>query len=386
MGDRFDASDHIERGANLINLRDASQVKPLDKSDIEAELAEVEARRIRLLSELSKRDPDNGSVSISKAARWLMKDVDDVRCGRKISPVIPTAWPSLTEAIKGYPCGHITIWAARPAMGKSCAMEWEAVEQARQGRGVIFVTLEMTIPDLLLRIGVRDARRARIGIDIYDKDKSTDDDQVKFNDALIGLSDLPIEFIGCDGDGDDGPRTWTEIKDDLERTIATWKHDVPPRVVILDWLKEVDVSDQKRHRKHPHEVVVMNIRNWIKVRRSMVFLLVHALSRPSKPPYMKENWKAPRPELTALREVGMLDFYANCVILIYRPEKGDSNNDAVGIEECEFVIAKARNAQGAYTPMVWDYDKVCFVEPIPAMGRSVAAHKPSEESNPYDRW
>lgn len=367
MSDKFDASDHIRRGARLGNLREVATVVRHDADTLRAERKRIRERDALITAELQRLDGVKCGTGIDVAAKRLLAEVDDVRSGRKVAPIIPTAWPSLTNKIKGYPCGHITIWAARPAKGKSVAMEWEAVEQAKQGRGVIFVTLEMTIPDLLLRMALREADIATVGLDIYDVEKAPESDRDALADAFTRLDSLPIRFIGNDGEDhdidDDKPLTWTDIESQLNAMIANWPYEDPPRMVILDWLTEVGTSDIKaRGIKFPHQVVAARIRNWIKRRRNMAFLLVHALSRPQRPQNAKDDWVPPRPTMESLREVGMLDYYAYCIILIERSEQGSDHSIELGYELCSFIVAKIRGAAPGPVEMMWDSDVVCFVE------------------------
>jgi replicative DNA helicase len=118
-----------------------------------------------LLSGLdSKRDPESlrselitrlssvQTVRQSKSVADSMREVLERSLNPQEIEAITTGIPVLDSALGGLRGGQLAILAARPSVGKSALAVQVAVDCAKDGKRVLFISLEMSSSDLVTRI------------------------------------------------------------------------------------------------------------------------------------------------------------------------------------------------------------------------------------------
>ncbi len=223
----------------------------------------------------------------------------------------------------GYTGGQLVIIAARPGQGKTALLVTETLNMMRDGRSVLFFSLEMTARELAQRLI---AQIAGIDVGRLQAGKLTPDewgDHAAAVDELAGMRelltviDLPAVKIGT-------------IRHFVRREMVKHKRDV----VIVDYLQLAE-SDNKKDNRYQE---VGQISRGLKALAKEVDVPILAAAQLSRAPEQRTD---KRPQLSDLRESGDLEQDADIVIMIYREA------DEIASKEipCELLIRKHRNGQ-----------------------------------------
>jgi replicative DNA helicase len=231
--------------------------------------------------------------------------------------------------------GQLTLLAGRPGMGKSTAALQIAKAVAEQGKGVAFFSLEMTEPELGLRMACDMAfdpmRPVYSGEDdnpSYYKAEwgSLDDAQWgRLESAQRAMSSLPVLF-------DTRPAlTSAQIMSAARRIVRNWrKAGIEPGCIIVDHLGLIRPDRQTGNKVSEVAEVSGALREMAKALEVPMVALCQ-LSRDVE----KRESKDRRPGLSDLRWAGELEQDAHVVMFLYRPEyylkapepTGDEIND-----------------------------------------------------------
>lgn len=95
--------------------------------------------------------PDNDVRNIGDATRLVMRQYDEAHID-PYSSGIPTGWEWIDRATGGYQRGDLIAWVARMGLGKTYLLLKQAIHAWMSGYSVLFVTMEMTIEQIVRRI------------------------------------------------------------------------------------------------------------------------------------------------------------------------------------------------------------------------------------------
>jgi len=208
--------------------------------------------------------------------------------------------------------GHLIIIAARPAMGKTAAALCEALNMAKSGKKVLFVSLEMSAVDLMQR-----ALSVETGIDL----KAFQTGQI--DSEQWGRINKAIDVIG---------RSGLTIVDDLhtvnairaqarrmkERGGAPDRDGIPTLIglhaIYIDYIQLINNTMANRNRENE----VSDISRSLKLMARAMDIPVIALSQLNRA--VETRGGTGRPKLSDLRESGSIEQDADIVEFLYRPE------------------------------------------------------------------
>lgn len=117
-----------------------------------------EARLIvdRMKSACRIATPDDDVRNVQEASRTVLQQYDHAHENPGVSG-IPCGLGRVDEITGGYQNGDLISWIARMGVGKTYILILQALHAWRMGYSVLFVTMEMTIPQIVRRLIALDA-------------------------------------------------------------------------------------------------------------------------------------------------------------------------------------------------------------------------------------
>ena len=262
------------------------------------------------------------------------------------APGLLTGLADLDKMTGGMHQGELIILAARPSMGKTAlAANFADYIAVVEGKGVLFVSLEMNQIELVKRLissrGEIDGSKFRTG-SFAPEDK---DVILKAVGQLSG-SNMVI---------DDSPvRTVTEIAALARRLKRAGKLDI----IIIDYLQLI----QPDNPNDPRQEQVSKIARRLKGMARELDVPVICLSQLNR---QAETTKDNRPRMSHLRESGAIEQDADVVMFVHReeyymsPEDREKNPDVIG--KAEIILAKQRNGAVGDVEVLWRPQYTKFV-------------------------
>jgi replicative DNA helicase len=259
--------------------------------------------------------------------------------GRPQEPGVPSGLGGLDRALGGgFKRGTLNVLAARPAMGKSAlALQW-SVYAARQGYQVLFISLEMSAENLIMRLA-----GSETGIEpSVLRQTVAKEPWAKVREAMTPLANLPLWI--CDNSSITSSRAIALAKE--------LKAKQGLDLVIVDYLQRFVDTLRERHVNRNHLVggISKAFANLARQAECAV-ILVSQLNR--KPDSSADK----KPSLADLRDSGEIEQDADTVALLWREGYYDSKADQT---KTELILAKNREGPTGPEPLYWDAAKVRF--------------------------
>jgi replicative DNA helicase len=285
-----------------------------------------------------------GAVSIRAMLPGVIDQIDEAYSNPDTLRGLPTGFTDFDNMTGGLRPGDLVIVAGRPSMGKTTLAvnmaEYAALRPGEKRSSVAIFSMEMpseqVITRMLSSVGGVPLHNLRSG-------KITDDDWVRITSATSQLSEAKI-FV------DETPAlSPMELRARARRV----KREHGLDLIVVDYLQLMQVPGNKENRA----TEIAEISRGLKVLAKELAVPVIALSQLNRGVEQRENKK---PVMSDLRESGSIEQDADMILLIYRPEVYDRENQMVkGIAEIDLV--KHRNGeigefkltfQGQYTRFV----------------------------------
>ena len=219
--------------------------------------------------------------------------------------------------------GQLTIIGARPRTGKSAIALQIAAYVAEQGHKVLFIPLEMLIPENL--------RRILLIQQVTEPGEKIDRD-------LVGryLDDLEKTLKFCEG---------LNSIDGIEKTIKAER----PELVIIDQLSQLTIAGAH---KDTREMIVSITRNLKRIALEYKTPLI-VLSQVNR-----DSTNRSRPALESLSESDSIGQDADNVFLLYEDDEDDRDKP---LREINLLIAKQRNGiTGKVIPLMFKGERFTF--------------------------
>ena len=276
-------------------LRDAYE----DTTDVLALLDKFQTAAFGVQGEISAETSEI-PVSMSQS---LMEALAEIERASKGETGYTTGIQSVDRESGGYFKGEMTCIAARPGVGKTEYALNGAIENAKAGRKVWFVSLEMTGPQLVKRVL---SKVSGVTVGEMRRGTVTDGGWSSLQTAGESLISLPISFCGF--------KTPQRLYAAVRKAVAKGNLDL----LFVDYLQLMEVDGGGRNQNREQEV--SNISRTLK-RISRDFQIpVIALSQLNR---AVESRASKQPELHDLRESGAVEQDCDVVKFLYRPEMHD---------------------------------------------------------------
>ncbi|MEG0096456.1 MAG: replicative DNA helicase [Raoultibacter sp.] len=240
---------------------------------------------------------------------------------------VPTGFKDVDELFYGLRGGDLIILAARPGVGKTSFALNIAVNAAKAGSTVAFLSLEMSTAQLTQRILCSEAR---VNLGNIRSGKMQDSDWMAIIEASNTLYPLNLYI-------DDSPSlSILELRAKARRELR----DVENGLIVVDYLQLMQPPQARRDGNRAVEVG--EISRGLKVLAKEMGMPVIALSQLSRAVEMRGK---KRPMLSDLRESGSIEQDADIVMFIDRSmDEIEAESDGrPELGTAELIVAKHRN-------------------------------------------
>jgi len=268
----------------------------------------------------------------------LVMDVSDkmesINKNKHVYSGVTTGFYALDKVTGGMQNSDLIIVAGRPGLGKTAFVLNIARNGARKGFASGIFELEMSKEQLVYRMLASDS-----GINLikFRNGGFTPGDFMDMNLAQSALYDTNIII-------DDTPSlTVMEIK----RRARKMKKDNNINMIVIDYLTLMKIESTKKNRSNEVGEVTRELKGLAKELNIPVILLCQ-LNR------KVEERSIKKPMLSDLRDSGEIEEHADVIMLLYRDDyyNKDENNPLKGIAEIN--IAKQRNGPVCMVELKWD--------------------------------
>lgn len=255
--------------------------------------------------------------------------------------IIPFAWHN--RILAGFAGGQLIVGAGRTSSGKTVIAAQQAAYAAKLGHRTLFVSLEMSVPEMLKRFlaMVACVRHA----DLQAGDLSAQQRRA-VQDAALRLSSWPLEIT----------TNYRELDGINAKIQEERKRGNGFRLVVIDYLQLVGVNSKTDNRVQE----VSAISRGLKLCATENECAILALSQLSRASESRPGDHEPR--LSDLRESGSIEQDSDVVIFIHRPELYRPN-DLTLKNAAKMIVGKHRNGAIGSFDLVWVPQHVTFTEP-----------------------
>ena len=288
----------------------------------------------------------NSAVSTGEAiSDVLVKTVKNVELTAKLRSTgkisgLSTGFKEFDLLTNGFQNGELIIPAGRPGMGKTAYTLHMTKENAKNGKQMLFFSLEMPAQQL--------ARRMVIGYSGIEPDyvktgKMNPEEWQRFHEAVRMVEQLPIIIY-------DKPCTIADIKNIARKNNKEQKLDG----IVIDYLQLILPMNSGKSSNRDQDLG--EITRSLKALAKELDLPVICLSQLNRSVETRSTTNK-IPKLSDLRESGNIEQDADMVFFLYRPEyygiEEDSNGKSLrGVGK--IIIAKYR--EGANTEIKFRYN------------------------------
>ncbi len=256
---------------------------------------------------------------------------------------LPTGLADFDAALGGLHNGELVIMAARPRMGKTSLAVQIAKHNAKRGRRVMVVSLEMSAIELTTKMlcgqaGV-DANRTRTG-------RLDDDDMAALSDAAQSLFTATMTII-------DRPAGMTVAE--IRRVARQVQKRDGLELLVIDYLQLLNADDPRAPRQEQVAAMARRLKGLARELDVPVLVLAQ-LNRQA------ESKGTNRPQLSHLRESGAIEQDADVVMFIHREEVYRPDDDDVR-GKADLFVAKNRNGPARDFQLEFDAATTTFRTP-----------------------
>lgn len=239
---------------------------------------------------------------------------------------LPTDISTVDAITSGICPGELWYCGARPSRGKSSLAAQMALRNAREGRGVHFVSIEMRRDQLLRRMAFMEASVPAV----RDLRNLRPEEFEKYKAALRRIAGMPLWI--------DDASTIT-IEQLVARAVLGVKRN-HIELVIADYVQRVEArsSDEVDRIRRVSQGLTQLAKDYVPV------VGLCQLARPS------EHNVRRRPNMTELKGASWLEENAHTILLIHRDL--DEQNQFTGVDEV--IIEKARDGATGIEPVSFD--------------------------------
>ncbi len=211
-----------------------------------------------------------------------------------------TGFYNLDNMICGLHGGELSILGARPAVGKTTLALQIALNIAKRGKNVVFISLEMSDVQLIFKIISQIS-----GVKLYDmrRGQLQDEHWKKIGEASTQIQNLPLKIISS-----------TNSLPEIVNIIRRMKNQGKLDFVVIDYLQLIRNNSKYNSR----EQEVADISRTLKLLTLELNIPIMALCQLNRASLQN---KGKEPTLADLRESGSIEQDADNVFLLYKLEK-----------------------------------------------------------------
>lgn len=296
--------------------------------DESVDVFEVLDRSEQNLLDIGTRHLQSGVSEISTVLAKAVTRIEQWRHSGTAITGIPSGFPKLDRATRGWQNTDLIILAARPSVGKtafSLALARHASQNPIRSVPVGIWSLEMEDVQLVLRM-----LSAESGIYMHAIQTGRLDEEQMRSLYKQGVEKLAKTDIYID---DSPGLTIMSLRAKARRMKK--KHGLG--LMIVDYLQLMNGDDDRNRERE-----IAKISRGLKRLAKELKIPVIALSQLNRAIDSRTGTKR-QPQLSDLRESGAIEQDADVVVFLWGPDEDEINNDASLSTRCYAKIAKARN-------------------------------------------
>lgn len=285
--------------------------------------------------QLSQSDTANKPESASDLFDGAMARIEEAgQMPEGGTPGIPSGFSMLDEMTGGWLPGQLIAIAARPSVGKTAlAMDFARAAAYMGGKSVLFFSLEMSAPELMMRLL---AAEARVELQSIKKGRLTEEERMR----LMGVESLIKEnnlFFDSSADK-------VGLSHIRSRAIRQKFSPSGLDLIFIDHLGLMDVGTANKTYNRENQVSALS--RGLKLLAKELELPIVLLAQLNR---QSESRIDKKPALSDLRESGAIEQDVDFAALIHRPDQSDPN---IRPGEADLLIAKNRNGPTGKIPLV----------------------------------
>ena len=270
---------------------------------------------------IAQRNVTEDYAILADILQPTMDELDELSTHGGLARGIPTGFIDLDNLTNGLHGGQMIIVAARPGVGKSTlALDFMRSCSIKHNKASVIFSLEMSKSEIVMRLL---SAETEIRLSDMRAGRMSDEAWAKLANRVGQISEAPL-FID-----DSANLTMMEIRSKARR--LKQKHDL--QMIVVDYLQLM--SSGKRVESRQQEVSEFS--RQLKLLAKELDVPLVAISQLNRGP---ESRTDKRPQLADLRESGSLEQDADMVMLLYRPDSQDKDDERAG--EADIILAKHR--------------------------------------------
>lgn len=263
----------------------------------------------------------------------VLEKVEEMSRHEKSCWGIPTGLSYLDRKIFGLNKSDLIVLASRPGMGKTSMALNIALNTARSnGKTVVIFSLvtskEELSTHLLSMEALTDSDCLRTG-ELAEKDWE------KIASAMISFAHMDILI-------DDNPMLTVEDMSVKCKNIENLE------LVVIDDLQFITSADGNKNPNESRYETVSAILRRLKIMAKELNVPLLCLSQVNRANEKRED---KRPQLSDLRDSGVIEEYADIVMFLYRDDYYNEDSEKHNIAEC--IVAKNRHGITGTVPLYW---------------------------------
>ncbi len=295
----------------------------------EATLEELYVKFKGIISELSQGGEVGKTIKMDEVARIVGSYIEKRYNNRHEISGIDTGYRDLNLFLDGWQPGFYVI-GARPGHGKT-ALVLDSAQKS--GVPVGMISIEMDELQLGIRVA---AAQSRVPLTRLLKGYIDKNDWPNITRAMARMAEMPITL-------DFTSRTAI----DIERRAAKMVDEDGIKILIVDYIQLVAVSEKKWYRKREEEVAeISRLMKYLAKLHRIPVIGISSLNREA------EGRGDKRPMLRDLRESGQIEFDADVVLLLYRKKERK--------DRAELILEKVRNGPTGVVYLGFDGEHMTY--------------------------
>lgn len=278
---------------------------------------------------------DDTPLILKKAEHYLPK-LREILENRGKTPEMPIkSLPDLNDILWGMPRGKVTVIAARTSIGKSAFALQIAYDLALFGKRVLFLSLEMTVEDMLERLFCYEFRINNRELTRGEFSKHTKQYEEFCNDFKL----YKLVLNDCIG------KRWAEV-DTLIKQL-----NPKPDALFIDHINAINFDDFNQ--KRAIDDYLINIVEITK-HQNISTTLCCQINRDNQ----KDDDKTP--QLHELKGSGCIEEMADRVIMLHWPHKYQKNGESISKNKYLAIIGKNRTGPTGYVSIHFEPEFYAF--------------------------
>ena len=270
---------------------------------------------------IAQRNVTEDYAILADILQPTMDELDELSTHGGLARGIPTGFIDLDNLTNGLHGGQMIIVAARPGVGKSTlALDFMRSCSIKHNKASVIFSLEMSKSEIVMRLL---SAETEIRLSDMRAGRMSDEAWAKLANRVGQISEAAL------WSEESANLTMMEIRSKARR--LKQKHDL--QMIVVDYLQLM--SSGKRVESRQQEVSEFS--RQLKLLAKELDVPLVAISQLNRGP---ESRTDKRPQLADLRESGSLEQDADMVMLLYRPDSQDKDDERAG--EADIILAKHR--------------------------------------------